>query len=54
MALSQVGEYLEQDTDIIQPVRYVAPLLLHANPKVRFGVCQFLGQLSNDMKPFFQ
>ena len=51
MALSQVGEYID-DVQEVAPI--VNIVLCHAkdpNPKIRYSVCHCIGQISDDMKP---
>lgn len=54
MALSQVGEYME-DVDEIKPI--VIKLIEHSShpePRVRYAVMHCLGQVSDDFAPKFQ
>jgi len=54
MALSQVGEYID-DISIIQPIMEMV-LALHDSPvsRIRHSVCHCIGQISDDMNPKFQ
>lgn len=51
MALSQVGEYIEE----VQEVKPICDLVLNfsqnKNPRIRYAVCHFMGQISDDMQP---
>jgi hypothetical protein len=49
MALSQVGEYID-DVSTIQPmVPIIVKHLQHGNPKVRYAALHCIGQISDDM-----
>jgi len=49
MALSQVGEYIE-DIEKVKPItNLVMGLYNHENPRIRHSVCHFVGQISDDM-----
>jgi vesicle coat complex subunit len=54
MAFSQVGEYIENITDIGAMVPVVLQHLAHENPKVRFAALHCIGQISDDMTEDFQ
>lgn len=54
MALSQVGEYIDEVSEIKPIVDLVMNLLNDANPMIRYAVCHAIGQISDDMKPKFQ
>ncbi|EGR31191.1 hypothetical protein IMG5_116170 [Ichthyophthirius multifiliis] len=54
MALSQVGEYID-DVATVQPIMdVVLKFLSSPNPVIRYGVFHAIGQISDDMKPEFQ
>ncbi|EAR88916.3 importin protein (macronuclear) [Tetrahymena thermophila SB210] len=54
MALSQVGEYID-DVATVQPiVDTVLKFLNNENPMLRYAVFHAIGQISDDMKPDFQ
>ncbi|CAD8070471.1 unnamed protein product [Paramecium primaurelia] len=54
MALSQVGEYIDQVADIKPTIDLILPMLNNSNPMIRYAVCHAIGQISDDMKPKFQ
>lgn len=54
MALSQVGEYIDEVSEVKPIVELVAGMLNDANPMIRYAVCHAIGQISDDMKPKFQ
>ena len=54
MAFSQVGEYIENISDISAMVPVVLAHLSHENPKVRFAALHCIGQISDDMTEDFQ
>lgn len=54
MAFSQVGEYIENISDIGAMVPVVNGALSHENPKVRFAALHCIGQISDDMTEDFQ
>ena len=43
MALSQVGEYVEEVSEIKPIIDLVAPMLSDANPMIRYAVCHAIG-----------
>lgn len=54
MALSQVGEYIENVDDIAPIVELVLKFLSDPHPKIRFASCHVIGQISDDCQPEFQ
>ena len=54
MALSQVGEYMEDVTHISSIIDMIANYLHHENPMLRYASCHAIGQISDDMQPKFQ
>lgn len=54
MALSQVGEYIEDITHLAQMLPMVLKHLMHENPKVRYAALHCIGQLSDDQTEDFQ
>ncbi|CAK69294.1 unnamed protein product (macronuclear) [Paramecium tetraurelia] len=54
MALSQVGEYIDQVTDIKSTIELILPMLNDSNSMIRYAVCHAIGQIADDMKPKFQ
>ena len=54
MALSQVGEYIDDLNEIAPIVNIVLSYSKDSNPKIRYSICQCIGQISDDMKPEFQ
>ena len=54
MALSQVGEYVD-DLDQIDPiVKVVITFFNDAHPKIRYAAHHCIGQICDDMQPDFQ
>lgn len=51
MALSQVGEYIEDTADIEPILQEIANHVNHENPRIRYACLHCLGQLSDDMAP---
>lgn len=49
MALSQVGEYIEDVATIAPMVPLITKHLAHANPKVRYAALHCVGQIADDM-----
>jgi hypothetical protein len=49
MALSQVGEYIEEPKNIAPIVPKVIEHFGHKNPKVRYAAIHCIGQLAEDM-----
>lgn len=54
MALSQVGEYIEEIDEIKPIMQVVMNYISNINPKLRYAVCHCIGQISDDMQPKFQ
>lgn len=51
MALSQVGEYIEE-IDTVKPImNMVLKYYNDKNPRIRHSVCHCVGQISDDMNP---
>lgn len=51
MALSQVGEYMENIKDIEPILNTINNHVGHENPRIRYACMHCLGQLSDDMSP---
>jgi len=51
MALSQVGEYMENIKDIEPILATIGQHVSHENPRIRYACLHCLGQLSDDMSP---
>jgi hypothetical protein len=51
MALSQVGEYIEEASNIKAIVGILLGLMGDANPMIRYACCHAFGQISDDMQP---
>lgn len=51
MALSQVGEYMENIADIEPILNTIKTHIDHENPRIRYACLHCLGQLSDDMSP---
>lgn len=43
MALSQVGEFIDEVDEIKQIVNSIVPLLSDENPMIRYAVCHTIG-----------
>ncbi|CAD8204866.1 unnamed protein product [Paramecium octaurelia] len=54
LALSQVGEYIEEVAEVKPIIDLVSPMLSDSNPMIRYAVCHAIGQIADDMKPKFQ
>lgn len=54
MALSQVGEYVDDIIQMDPIVNFILNFSYDSHPKVRFAVMHALGQISDDMHPEFQ
>ena len=55
MAVSQIGEYMEEKLDDIVPIFQIwKEAAVSENPRLRYAVCHGLGQFADDLQPFFQ
>ena len=54
MALSQIGEYIEDVDKISSVLQMIVSFLKHENPMMRYAACHAIGQISDDMQPKFQ
>ncbi len=54
MALSQVGEYLDDIQKIAPMVPVIVQHLQHPNPKIRYAALHCIGQMADDMTEDFQ
>ena len=54
MALSQIGEYIDDPEEIAPIIQTIGEYIAHDNPRVRYACCHCIGQLSDDMAPDFQ
>jgi hypothetical protein len=54
MALSQVGEYIEEVSHISSIIEMIAGFFAHPSPMLRYASCHAIGQISDDMQPKFQ
>lgn len=54
MALSQVGEYIEDATNVSSIIEMILKYFSHENPMLRYAACHAIGQISDDMKPKYQ
>jgi hypothetical protein len=54
MALSQIGEYIEDVDKISSVLTMIVTYLKHENPMMRYAACHAIGQISDDMQPKFQ
>lgn len=54
MALSQIGEYIEDVDKISSVLQMIVGFLKHENPMMRYAACHAIGQISDDMQPKFQ
>lgn len=53
MALSQVGEYIEDIKEVAPILQAILKFLQAKDPRLRYAVCHALGQIADDMKPDF-
>jgi hypothetical protein len=51
MALSQVGEYIDDINEVTPIVNIVLSYSKDPNSKIRYSICHCIGQISDDMKP---
>lgn len=54
MALSQIGEYIEDVDKISSVLVMIMGFLKHENAMLRYAACHAVGQISDDMQPRFQ
>ena len=54
MALSQIGEYIEDVEKISSVLQMIVGFLKHPHPMMRYASCHAIGQISDDMQPKFQ
>jgi len=54
MALSQVGEYIDDIQKIAPMIPVIVHHFAHQNPKIRFAALQCIGQIADDMTEEFQ
>lgn len=54
MALSQIGEYIEDVEKISSVLQMILGFLTNENPMMRYAACHAIGQISDDMQPRFQ
>ncbi len=54
MALSQVGEYIDDINEVTPIVNIVLSYSKDPNSKIRYSICHCIGQISDDMKPGLQ
>lgn len=54
MALSQIGEYIEDVDKIASVLTMIVGFLKNDNPMMRYAACHAIGQISDDMQPKFQ
>lgn len=54
MALSQIGEYIEDINEIAPIIDTIGNYIDNENPRVRYACCHAIGQLADDMSPDFQ
>jgi importin-5 len=54
MALSQIGEYIEDVDKISSIMGMIGHFLNNENPMMRYAACHAIGQISDDMQPKFQ
>lgn len=54
MALSQIGEYIEEASNIESIVEMILKFFAHENAMLRYAACHAIGQISDDMKPKYQ
>ena len=55
MTISQIGEYLDEDMEEVKVfMNILEQNSKHQNPRLRYAVCQALGQFADDLAPEFQ
>ena len=54
MALSQVGEYIEEASNISSIIEMILQYFGSENPMLRYAACHAIGQISDDMNPKYQ
>ena len=54
MALSQIGEYIEEISEVAPIIECILKFFTDPNAMIRYSVCHSIGQISDDMKPKFQ
>lgn len=54
MALSQVGEYIDEPEKISSILQMIIGFMRDSNPMLRYASCHAIGQISDDMQPKFQ
>lgn len=54
MALSQIGEYIQDVDKITSVLNMIVSFIKHENPMMRYAACHAIGQISDDMQPKFQ
>ncbi|EGR29723.1 importin 5, putative [Ichthyophthirius multifiliis] len=54
MSLSQVGQYVEEDTVLKSVIDKILVFLQHQNPMIRYSVLHTISQISEDAKPTLQ
>ena len=54
MTISQIAEYIEEDSQIKELVDILLAQRSNPNPRVRYSICQALGQIADDQAPHFQ
>ena len=54
MALSQVGEYIDDISKIAPMVPVIVQHFVHPNPKIRYAALHCIGQMADDMTEEFQ
>ena len=54
MALSQVGEYIDDISKLAPMIPIVVNHFQHPNPKIRYAALHCIGQISDDMTEEFQ
>jgi len=53
MALSQVGEYIDEISKIANMIPVVVAHFTHQNPKIRYAALHCIGQIADDMPEEF-
>ena len=54
MALSQIGEYMEDPSHISSIIEMILHYFQNENPMLRYAACHAIGQISDDLKPKYQ
>lgn len=54
MALSEVGDHIDDIEDLKSVIQMLFTYLTHPNPMIRFAAIHSIGQTADDQRPEFQ